>query len=161
MTEQEFIKNYALVEDWVNTMRPHWRHLKGDVYNDKDFWAQCIHSVKPEVWSAWCELYGELNQTHPQYFRKHTYIYEDTVIIATRLDKGQAISKPYNKTGYNKSVFRGSMAIKDIIAEISERPFVVKQQETVAKKTKPTQAEVMAEFAKMQTMIEDLFDTGV
>lgn len=158
MNEQEFMKNYGLVEDWVNTMRPHWTHLNGDVHNDKDFWNMCIHSVKPEVWTAWCQLYGELNQSHPQYFRKHTHIYEDTVVVATRLDKGEAMSKPYNKTGYNKPVFRAAMAIKDIIAEISERPFTTKTVVAPAKKVKPTQAEVMAQFAKVEAMIQDLFE---
>jgi len=160
MNEHEFMKNFTVVDTWVNTMRPHWTHLNGDVHNDKDFWGMCIHSVKPEVWTAWCQVYAELKQSHPQYFRKHTHIYEDTVEIATRLDKDQAISKPYNKTGYNKPIFRAAMAIKDIVAEITERPFTTKAVPAKTKKTKPTREEVMAEFAKMQTMIEDLFDTG-
>lgn len=159
MNEQEFIKNFGLVQDWVNSMRPHWKHLNGNVHNDSDFWAQCIHSVKPEVWTAWCQLYGDLNSSATGAFRRHSHIYEDTVEIATRLDKGQAITKPYNKTGYNKPIFRASMAIKDIIAEITERPFETKQVEIVTKKkTKPTKEQVLVEFAKMQAMIEDLFE---
>jgi len=157
--QEQFVKNFDLVETWVNSMRPHWVYLSGDVHNDKDFWAQCIHSVKPEVWTAWCHLYGELNQSHPEYFRKHSYIYEDTVVIATRLDKGEPMTKPYNKTGYNKSVFRGSMAIKDIIAEITERPFITTKTEIVTKKKiKPTQAEVLAQLAKVEQMVKDLFE---
>lgn len=158
MTEQEFIKNYDLVNNWVNSMRPHWTHLKGDVHNDKDFWAQCIHSVKPEVWTAWCELYGELKQNQQDLFRRHSYIYEDTVEIATRLDKGQPMTKPYNKTGYNKPIFRGSMAIKDIIADISGNPFTTGVTAPPKKKVRPTKEEVMAQWAKTQSMIEDLFE---
>jgi hypothetical protein len=139
-------------------MRPHWAHLNGDVHNDKDFWNMCIHSVKPEVWTAWCQLYGELNQSHTAYFRKHSYIYEDTVVMATRLDKGEAMTKPYNKTGYNKPIFRGAMAIKDIIAEIAERPFTVKVEEP-KKKVKPTPQEVMAQLEKANAMMRELFDT--
>jgi hypothetical protein len=157
MTEQEFVKNFDLVEHWVNSMRPHWTHLSGDVHNDKDFWAQCIHSIKPDVWQAWCELYGQLNSSYPQVFRKHTYIYEDTVVMATRLDQGEPMSKPYNKTGYNKSIFRGSMAIKDIIAEITQRPFEIKPVET-PKKKRPTQAEVLAKFDDLKRTIDELFE---
>lgn len=158
MNEQEFIKNWDLVEHWVNTMRPHWAHLSGDVHNDKDFWVQCIHNVKPEVWRAWCELYGTLNSSHPEYFRKHTHIYEDTVAMATRLDQGQAMTKPYNKTGYNKPPFRGSMAIKDIVAEITERPFATKAAPEPVKKKRPTPAEVMAQFERTQAMMRELFE---
>jgi hypothetical protein len=158
MNEQEFIKNFTQVENWVNTMRPHWAHLKGDVHNDKDFWAHCIHSIKADVWTAWCHLYGELNQSHPGYFRKHSYIYEDTVTIATRIDKGEAITKPYNKTGYNKPAFRAAMAIKDIIAEITERPFITVETPQPQKKAKPTPQEVQAQFDKAQAMLKELFE---
>jgi len=158
VTEQEFVKNFDLVNNWVNTMRPHWRHLSGDVHNDKEFWAQCIHSVKPEVWQAWCELYGELNQSHSQYFRKHSHIYEDTVVLATRLDMGEPMTKPYNKTGYNKPIFRGAMAIKDIMAEISERPFEIKPAESVTKKVKPSKEQVLAKFDDLRKTIEELFE---
>jgi hypothetical protein len=161
MTEQEFVKNYDLVNNWVNTMRPHWRHLNGDVFNDKDFWAQCIHSVGPDVWTAWCELYGELRQSQMDVFRRHTYVYEDTVVIATRLDKGEPMTKPYNKTGYNKPIFRGAMAIKDIIAEISDNPFTTTQNVVkTTKRVKPTKEEVLAQWAKTDAMLRDLFDTN-
>lgn len=156
--QHEFVRDFSLVENWVNSMRPHWVYLKGDVYNDKDFWGQCIHAVKPEVWTAWCQIYGQLNQSHPNYFRKHSYIYEDTVTIATRLDKGEAMTKPYNKTGYNKPIFRAAMAIKDIIAEITERPFITHEQPVVEKRAKPTKAEVLEQIAKVQQMVEDLFE---
>jgi hypothetical protein len=159
MTEQEFVKNYDLVNTWVNTMRPHWRHLKGDVFNDKAFWSQCIHSVKPCVWSAWCELYGELKQSQQDVFRRHSYVYEDTVVIATRLDKGEPMTKPYNKTGYNKPIFRGAMAIKDIMADISDNPFTTAVVAPPKKKVKPTKEEVMTQWAKTDAMLRDLFDT--
>ena len=157
MNEQEFIKNFDLVQTWVNTMRPHWRHLNGNVHNDKDFWHMCIHSVKPQVWTAWCQIYGDLKQTDLTAFNRHTYIYEDTVVMATRLDKGEPMTKPYNKTGYNKQIFRAAMAIKDIMADLTEQPFEVAAP-PVTKRTKPTKAEVMAQWAKTQAMIEELFE---
>lgn len=154
MNQQEFIKDFATLEQWVNSMRPHWAYLNGDVHGDKDFWTQCIHSVKPATWIAWCNIYGELNQSHPEYFRKHSYIYEDTVTIANRIEQGQAISKPFNKTGYNKPAFRAAMAIKDIVAEITERPFTTKPIEPVKKKAKLTKDEFLA---KMQEIAEELY----
>lgn len=160
MTEHEFVKNFITVETWVNSMRPHWTHLKGDVHNDKDFWAQCIHSVKPTVWTAWCEIYGDLNSSQPDIFKRHSYIYEDSVVINTRLDKGEPMSKPYNKTGYNKPIFRAAMAIKDIIADITQRPFctTTAPAPVPTKRVKPTQAEVMMQWAKTKAMMDELFE---
>lgn len=161
MTEQEFTKNWTCVEAWVNSMRPHWRYLNGDVFNDKDFWQQCIHSVPAGTWTAWCEIYGDLREGAPGAFARHTHIYEDSVVLNTRIDQGQAISKPYNKTGYNKPVFRAAMAIKDIVADITDRPFLTKQAEIATKRVKPTQEEVLAHFAKSHEMLKELFVTGL
>jgi hypothetical protein len=160
MTEQEFTKRYDQVNTWVNTMRPHWRHLNGNVHNDTDFWDQCIHSVPASTWTAWCEIYGDLKAGAPQSFDRHTHIYEDTVEVAKRIDLGKAITKPYDKTGRNKIVFRATMAIKDIIADISDCPFETKAAQIITKKAKPSQAEIQAQFNKMQSMLNDLFDTG-
>jgi hypothetical protein len=82
------------------------------------------------------------------------------VEVAKRIDLDKAITKPYDKTGRNKPMFRAAMAIKDIIAEISERPFETKAEQSATKRTRPTQEQVLAEFAKLQEMVEDLFDTG-
>lgn len=160
MTEQEFTKRYDQVNTWVNSMRPHWRHLNGNVFNDTDFWAQCIHSVPAATWTAWCEIYGDLKAGAPQAFARHTYIYEDTVEVAKRIDKGQAITKPYDKTGRNKPVFRAAMAIKDIIADISDCPFETKQDTTPASKAKLTKEQAHAEWLKARAILDSLFDTG-
>lgn len=159
MNEQEFTKNFDLVDSWVNTMRPHWAYLNGDVFNDKDFWQQCIHSVRPEVWAAWTKIFHTLEESFPSAFATHTYIGDDTEEIHVRSCGNKRMTIPYNKTGYNKPIFRGAMAIKDIIAEITERPFTTKQVEIVTKKQKPTVAEVLAHYEKSHAMMRELFDT--
>ena len=157
MNEQEFVKQFDLVNNWVNTMRPHWRHLNGDVHNDKDFWVQCIHTVKPEVWSAWVSIFHTLEESCPTAFAGHSYIGDDTEAIYVRTCGTKRMTIPYNKTGYNKPVFRAAMAIKDIIAEITERPFETLPVAIVTKK-RPSKDEVMAEFERLQSMVNDLFE---
>ena len=159
MTEQDFNRDFGLVDNWVNSMRPHWTHLDGNVFNDKDFWAQCIHSVKPEVWNAWTNLFHTLEESMPGAFARHTYIGDDTEEIHVRLCGNKRMTIPYNKTGYNKPIFRAAMAIKDIIAEITEHPFITKAPVVVAKKVKPTKEEVLAQWAKTDAMLRDLFST--
>jgi hypothetical protein len=114
--------------------------------------------VRPEVWHAWTRIFHTLEESFPTAFATHTYIADDTETIHVRNCGNKRMTIPYNKTGYNKPIFRAAMAIKDIIAEITERPFTVKTPQIVTKKAKPTQAEVMAEFAKLQVMIQDLFE---
>ena len=157
MNDQEFIKHFDTVNNWVNTMRPHWAHLNGDVHNDKEFWHQCIHTVKPEVWTAWCMIYNPLSESQAITFRKHSHIYEDTVLIAGRIDDKKPLTKPFDKTGYNKAVFRAAMAIKDIVADVTGRPFTTKVEPP--KKVKPTKQEVLIQWTKTKEMIDDLFNT--
>lgn len=154
----ELLTNFTKVEQWVNSMRPHWKHLDGDVFNDTTFWNMCIHSVKPETWTAWCNVYNELDQFNPEYFARYTYIYEDTVVIASRLSKGEAMTKPFNKTGYNKPVFRATMAIKDIIAEITERPFETKAIKVTQTKQKLTAEEKLAKCEHLYQQMKELFE---
>jgi hypothetical protein len=157
MNEQDFERDFTLVDNWVNSMRPHWAHLNGDVHNDKDFWQQCIHTVRPEVWAAWTNLFHTLEESMPGAFVGHTYIADDTEEIHVRICGNKRMTIPYNKTGYNKPIFRATMAIKDIIAEITERPFIIKAPEPV-KPHKPTKQQVLAQLDIARIMIEELFD---
>jgi hypothetical protein len=50
------------------------------------------------------------------------------------------------------------MAIKDIIAEITERPFITHEAPQPQKKVKPTPQEVQAQFEKAQAMLKELFE---
>lgn len=156
MTEQEFTQHWTQVESWVNSMRPHWRRCSGDVNNDKEFWRECLHQVRPDVWHSWCELYTLLEETYPQHWSTHTHVFEDTQEVARRLDLGKNITIPYNKTGHNKAPFRCAMAIKDIVAKITDQPFSVEPVRPAA--ARPTKQELLAEFDQLRAKIEALYD---
>jgi len=157
MTHEE---NFDIAENWVNSIRPHWMRCEGNVHNDPKFWRDCIHRTTDETWTAVMEVYWWLTQNgYSHYDKIHPHLCFDIDEIKKRLHNDQRITIPYNREGYNKPVFRAVMAIKDIIADITERPFAT----TLAppppkKKTRPTQAEVMEQWAKTQTMIESLFE---
>jgi hypothetical protein len=147
-----------LVKDWVNTMRPHWIRCQGNIHNDPKFWNECIHS-RDDIWGSVIDFYCDVRGA-TWIDRKHPHLAGDLATIDQRQETGQRITIPYNKTGHNKVVFRATMAIKDVLCELTGEPMqdhLVWVKETV-KKTKPTQAEVMAQWAKTQTMIESLFD---
>jgi hypothetical protein len=44
------------------------------------------------------------------------------------------------------------------MAEISERPFVIKPAESVTKKVKPSKEQVLAKFDDLRKTIEELFE---
>lgn len=144
--------HFQAVQAWTETMRPHWIRCAGDVFNDKDFWHECIHAVKPQTWLDWCELYGKLQDQWPSVLSKYTYVYEDTCELAKRMSQNKRTTIPYNKTGYNKPVFRLAMAIKDIIGDITHTPLGVRA------KTKPSKQEIMDQLEKVEQMVLELFE---
>lgn len=155
MTHEE---QFDTVENWVNSMRPHWVRCEGNVHNDPKFWRDCIHKTPNETWAAVIEVYYWIATSHTHYDKIHPHLRADLHEVKVRLDNDQRITIPYNREGYNKPVFRSVMAIKDIVADITERPFATTLALPVKKKTKPTKAEVMEQWAKTQTMIESLFE---
>jgi len=157
MTEQEFTQAWTHLESWVNSMRPHWRRLKGNVHDDKEFWRECLHQVPPQTWHSWCELYNTLEEAYPQHWRTHTHILEDTQAIAERLDQGKSITIFRNTTGYNKAPFRAAMAIKDIVAKITDEPFSTEPVNLRAH-SRPSKQELMAEFDRLRAKVEELYD---
>jgi hypothetical protein len=140
--------NQQLVQDWINSMQPHWQRCAGNVHNDSRFWRDCIHSVKPQTWVAWIQISQDLFAQQPDLNHKFPYLGEDTFVIAERLVADQPITKPYNREGYNRPVFRAAMAIKDIYAP----------KPTRAKPTKPSKAEILEDIDRIRARVESLFD---
>lgn len=151
VTEQDISR----VESWIDSMRPHWIRTDGDVHNDSRFWKECIHSVPAETWYAWDRMQFAMSRSHPRILSRYTYLSEDTAEIISRDQDNKHITRPYDKTGYNKPVFRAALAIKDVIAELTERPFQTKQ---VTKKVKPSKEQVLAKFDDLRKTIEELFE---
>jgi len=144
------------IQDWVNTMRPHWIRCQGNIHNDPKFWNECIHS-RDDIWGSVIDYYCEV-RGNVWVDRKHPHLAGDLAVIDQRQERGERITIPYNKTGHNKAVFRATMAIKDVLCELTGEPMQDHLAQVKPKKVKPTQAEVMAQWAKTQSMIEDLFE---
>lgn len=145
------------IQAWVATMRPHWIRCQGNIHNDPKFWNECIHS-RDDIWVTAIDFYCDV-RTDPDVDRKHPHLNEDLGTIAQRIDAGQRITIPYNKTGHNKPVFRATMALKDILCRLTGEPM---QDHLVApkpKRARPTRDEVMAQYAKLGQMIDELFET--
>ncbi len=143
------------INSWVDSMRPHWSRCLGNVHNDTKFWNECIHSLSDKHWHTVIDFYAE--HRTPDVDRKYTYLNEDLFVIAKRLDTGEKITIPFNKTGYNKPVFRATMAIKDIACKISGRPMLDQEIKPV-KKSRPSREEVLAKYEELGRVIDSLFE---
>ena len=150
----------TFIKDWVNTMRPHWIRCQGNIHNDPKFWKECIHS-RDDIWTEainfYCEVRGMTDVD-----RKHPHLANDLGIIDQRLELGQPITIPYNKTGHNKPVFRATMAIKDVYCSLTGQP-MQDHLDAVApvlkrKQARATQAEVLAHYEQLGVLLKDLFE---
>ena len=149
--------SFQPVSDWVDTMRPHWIRCQGNVHNDPKFWNECIHS-QDKIWISAIDFYCEVRGIDADIDRKHPHLNEDLSIIAQRIDQKKDITIPFNKTGYNKPVFRATMALKDVFSKLTGRPMQDHLAAPKPKKAKPSRDELMAQYAKLGKMIEDLFE---
>jgi hypothetical protein len=139
----------AQIQSWVNTMRPHWIRCQGNIHNDPKFWNECIHS-RDDIWGAVIDFYCEV-RGNPDVDRKHPHLVEDLATIDQRQTRGERITIPYNKQGYNKPVFRATMAIKDVFCELTGEPMQDHLAEPKPKRRKPKHEE-------LGRMLKDLFE---
>lgn len=155
------------VIDWIETMRAHWLRCQGNIHGDKMFWQECLHGAPQEAWMAWAHCHDAIMHQDVRFNQKYPYLDQDIWTVIDRLAKGEPITRPWNRAGahvvkaYNRPVFRAAMAIKDIIADITGRPF----ESAPAQGRKPTKAslqqhfdKIQAEFEVMQAKIDELFD---
>jgi aminoglycoside phosphotransferase (APT) family kinase protein len=146
----------AQIQSWVNTMRPHWIRCQGNIHNDPKFWNECIHS-RDDIWGAVIDFYCEV-RGNPDVDRKHPHLVEDLATIDQRQTRGERITIPYNKQGYNKPVFRATMAIKDVFCELTGQPMQDHLAEPKPKRRKPTHEEILAKHEELGRMLKDLFE---
>lgn len=152
------------IQAWVATMRPHWIRCQGNIHNDPKFWNECIHS-RDDIWHDALDFYCEARHDI-DVDRLHPHLNWDLGTIMERIEQGQRITIPYNKQGYNKPVFRATMALKDILCKLTGEPMQdhlsareILVNQLVPKRKRPSRDEVMAQYAKLGQMIDDLFET--
>lgn len=109
------------INTWVEIVNYHWERLKGDLYNDKDFWNDTLHSMTNEDWWDWCDISPALKAQHPDVFAKYPYTEISTEEVLKQLHKCKPIVKK-NIAGKNFAAFRTLMNIKDVMNEIAGTP---------------------------------------
>jgi hypothetical protein len=153
MTDEE------LVRDWTETLREHWERCDGLVGTDHKFWEDCLHKVSVDTYQAILNVCAGKIAGKPWYAKKYPFLYDDMRVIDSRVLTYEPVTKRNNPNQYNRQVYRGLMAFKDMIGEETGRPFPQHGAPApVVKKRRPTRDEILAQADKLSVMVKDLFN---
>jgi len=147
--KKTYDQKLAQIQCWVDIINHHWLRLKGVLNNDKDFWADTLHSMVTEDFWDLVDVSEVLVRQHPELFRQRQKFQENIELITKRLHKGQAVVKQY-AVSHNYPVFQVMMEIKDVINDINGTPTTQYTKREQEQKTKQSPEE--------QTQFERLFD---
>jgi hypothetical protein len=141
-TYDEKLKNIC---DWVEITNHHWHRLKGEMFNDEQFWDDTLHSMTNDDWWDWCDIAPALKIQYAKEWRSLPKLDISTEEVKRDLMLGKAPTKRSRK-GKNFQAFRLLMNIKDFINEIAGTPtkeYTAKDREP---QPQPTPKETLFSF---------------
>lgn len=120
-------KNYQQkeknVNDWVDIINYYWHKLESNLYNDKEFWDNTMHSMDTQDWWDFYEVYDIVRQQYPEEFHRFPKMSTDMNWVYKQLMLGKPVIKPMAKN-YNTTGFRSWMVMKDVINNVRGTPTV-------------------------------------
>jgi len=144
MAQRNYKDKEHNVHAWVDIINHYWHKLQANLYNDKEFWDNTMHSMESPDWWDMYEVYEILRQQYPEEFYRFPKMNTDMAWVYKQLMLGKAIIKPMAQH-YNTTGFRAWMVLKDVINNIKGTP-------TVDYKNNPPKAE------EPETQFEKLFE---
>ncbi len=145
MAKRSYDEKLQNILDWVEITNYHWNRLKGELYNDEEFWEHIFGSMTEQDWWDWVEIAPALKIQYDAEWRRWYKIDEGTKDIEKRLAFGNPLYRKDQKNA-NKAVFRAWMNIKDFLNDITGQPtkqYTVKDREPVEK---PTPKETLFDY---------------
>jgi hypothetical protein len=119
-TYEEKLRNINL---WVEITNHHWHRLKGNIYNDTEFWDDTLHSMSNDDWWDWTDIAPALKIQHEDFWRRYSKLDISTEAVKRTLMLNKSVVKKSRK-GSNFEAFRLLMNIKDFINDINFTPTV-------------------------------------
>jgi len=151
------------INNWVYITNHHWERLKGDFYNDEQFWDDSLHAMADDpVWWDWVETEPALRAQHPQAFSRYPFIQQATDHITRATMYGKPLVKKGVKNA-NFNTFRAWMNIKDVMNEINGTPTVQYPKPVNIAQLPPKKQAAHKKQAKLNAKSEifnSLFNTG-
>jgi hypothetical protein len=133
-TYDDKLKN---ILDWVEITNYHWHQLKGEMFNDEQFWDDTLHAMINDDWWDWVDIAPALKIQYETEWRRYPKLDVSTQEVHKDLMLGKAVTKKSRK-GKNFQAFRLLMNIKDFINDITGQPthqYTAKDREPVPELT--------------------------
>jgi hypothetical protein len=145
MAKRSYDQKFNNIRDWVEITNHHWHRLKGEMFNDQEFWEHTLHAMSDQDWWDWVDIEPSIKIQYEEHFRKYSKLTEDTKEIYTKLALGKPITR---KMGISKNLtaFRALMCIKDLFNDINGTPTVPYDKPKVTANDDQTQFEILFEF---------------
>lgn len=129
MAQTKYQTDLELISAWSDLVDHHWHRLRGELYNDKQFWQDCLHDIPTDLWWSWTDIYPSLAIQYREFLQRFPKITEDTQWIKAKLMLGKAVTKK-NLAQYNITAFRTLMTIHDLVNEIRGTPTKIYSKDT-------------------------------
>ena len=131
---------------WVEIVNIHWDRLRGEMYNDPQFWDDTLHAMGKDDWWDWIDIEPALAIQYAEAFRKYPKCHEATEEVKRIVMLGKDVIRKNHK-GKNFTGFRALMNIKDVINEINGTPTrIFRKEEPLAVEDTETQFEKLFDF---------------
>ena len=123
MAKRSYDEKLTNIIDWVEITNHHWHRLKGEMFNDEQFWEDTLHAMTAEDWWDWCDIAPALKIQYEQEWRRYPKLDVSTQEVLRDLMLSKAVTKKSRK-GKNFQAFRLLMNIKDFVNDIMGLPTV-------------------------------------
>lgn len=137
MAKRTYQQKLANIEAWAEIVDYHWHRLKGQMFNDLEFWADTLHAMTDQDWWDWVDIEPSLKIQHEEHYRRYSKLSEDSQDIYKRLALGKPITRPNGKHK-NLTAFRALMCIHDFVNDYKGTPTVKYQKPCDAKQDSVT-----------------------
>lgn len=120
MEQEELVieRKLAKIVKLVDLVNAHWVRLDGDLFNDRDFWDQTLHSLSNQDWQDMVDGMKWIRLTAPDRFNYAVNkVLEDVERILVL--KGHQ-PRVLDSRRYKKTEFLALMWIKDVINDIRD-----------------------------------------
>lgn len=142
---QEKLKNINI---WVEIVNHYWHELHGELYNNKEFWANTLHAMEDQDWWDWLDIEPALRAQHPDAFQRYHTINQCNEQLRKKLMFGKPVTKQH-RPGKNFEAFRALMNIKDIVNWINGQPteqYTTKTINQTQEQNQPTQFQQLFDY---------------
>lgn len=114
-------RKFANIEAWAEIVDYHWHRLRGEMFNDAEFWDHTLHAMTDLDWWDWVDVEPAIAIQYEEHYRRYPKLKEDTQEIRQKLMLGKPITRKNGKMK-NLTAFRTLMAIHDLVNDMQGTP---------------------------------------